>query len=1043
MFRFYQDFNLDCRYRNFNKEERLEILSPSFIDFNNLIKVCVKKRSQSESSYISNKECHIKFGNRASSGDHLKVLYQNVPGKTLSPQGIEIAIKLVLAKHKPAMLALAEPAYDILRAMHFPGYRLIKGKLTGGRKFRLNVLINENLVDYSIETFTTEVPSLLIRCGKFKFLFFYREWNVDARANTDAIELQEARWKTFLHRAKRITGKVTMMGDANICYLNSDSAHQQRLNNMREDLFEMLADKGLAQLIKEDTRHQKEQKGLLDHIYTKQLSHVAEVYNENIHGHDHNCVGILLRTDRTVFKTRMIAKRSYDKVDPDYFHQLWIQSNPQEIFETDDLEKMIAILEFKIHHVLDLCCPVKLFRTSENYAPWVNPAIKKLIKERNALRKAAIRGEVPWSDHKSKKKEVDKVLKEAETSWKSSFLDFSDDKTGWRRLKQVSGLKQNTENKMQLMIDGELVDDPEILATHINDFFIAKIERITEEFPPNPVESIKYTQEYIKNKPIGHFKFRTVDYKMVKKVIASLKNVDSCGLDNIPVVVYKKFRSSLTPALTRIINKAIETSQYPERYKHGVISPVPKKGNLEEVGNWRPVVLLPVASRLLEGVLCRQIRGYIENWGLLSTQQHAYRSNKSCISAWMDMDTRVNLMRDQGKAIGCLMSDLQGAFNTLSADTLLPKLRMLGFSLSAVMMLSSYLGGRKNQTKVESVMSAPRDVVTGCGEGSVAGPLAWCLHLLCSPAVVDRVKNIVDDPDHPDRPAEMPLMDSDQYSILEIIFADDVNHLVSARTNEEVIWIKKVISQEYFKYFSALGLKESKGKRQHIIFSKFRDKDNPYMMDERKAEDFIKLLGITVSKDWTFDKHVSNVVGRVQSRIPHLMAIRKSVSPQILHRVSNSLCNSIITYGIEVTGMRASTQKRLQKAMNRVLRCVTFGDRRTPIRQMLLETKWLNVNLLWRFFTIMNLQRIILFESSIITYNQINFNYNRVRYNTRHHNLYLFWKPKTASGWESSLQKSTQNFNELGLLSGNWYYDDDKSRILQDKLRLRYDNGNI
>ena len=214
-------------------------------------------------------------------------------------------------------------------------------------------------------------------------------------------------------------------------------------------------------------------------------------------------------------------------------------------------------------------------------------------------------------------------------------------------------------------------------------------------------------------------------------------------------------------------------------------------------------------------------------------------------------------------------------------------------------------------------------------------------------------------------------------------------------------------------------------------------------MDERKAEDFIKLLGITVSKDWTFDKHVSNVVGRVQSRIPHLMAIRKSVSPQILHRVSNSLCNSIITYGIEVTGMRASTQKRLQKAMNRVLRCVTFGERRTPIRQMLLETKWLNVNLLWRFFTIMNLQRIILFESSIITYNQINFNYNRVRYNTRHHNLYLFWKPKTASGWESSLQKSTQNFNELGLLSGNWYYDDDKSRILQDKLRLRYDNGNI
>ena len=110
---------------------------------------------------------------------------------------------------------------------------------------------------------------------------------------------------------------------------------------------------------------------------------------------------------------------------------------------------------------------------------------------------------------------------------------------------------------------------------------------------------------------------------------------------------------------------------------------------------------------------------------------------------------------------------------------------------------------------------------------------------------------------------------------------------------------------------------------------------------------------------------------------------------------------------------------------------------------MLMETKWLNVNLLWRFFTIMNLQRIILFESSVVTYSQLNLNYNRVRYNTRHHNLYLFWKPRTASGWDSSLQKSTQNFNELGLLSGNWYYDDDRSKDLQSKLKYRYENGNL
>ena len=127
------------------------------------------------------------------------------------------------------------------------------------------------------------------------------------------------------------------------------------------------------------------------------------------------------------------------------------------------------------------------------------------------------------------------------------------------------------------------------------------------------------------DKNIGHFTFQQVNFKRVKKAIMRLKNVDSVGLDGIPVKVYKRFRSALTPALSRVINTAIKTSQYPQRYKDGLLAPVPKRGNLELVGNWRPVVLLPVASRILEGVLCSQIRDYMEGMKLIPATQHAYR----------------------------------------------------------------------------------------------------------------------------------------------------------------------------------------------------------------------------------------------------------------------------------------------------------------------------------------------------------------------------------------------------------------------------------
>ena len=1011
--------------------------------FNTSFKVWTKKRSQGEPSYVTNKQSHSKYGNRPSVGDHMCVIFSNIPGKTCSSQGIEIAIKLVLDKFCPALLGLAEPEYDVLKTMYFPGYRLIKGKLSGGKKFRLNLLVKDTLVDYKIETFTTDVPAILVTVGQFKYLFYYREWKKDGKLGTDVMEMQEARWKTFLHRAKKVPGKLTLLGDANIDYLHKDTAHQNSLNNMREDMYEFLSEKGMGQIIKEETRRVKDHSGLLDHIYTKQLSHIAEIYNVNVHGHDHNSVGVLMRTDRPVFKRKVITKRNIDNVMPDDFQQVWTQSNPQEIFETRDLERMIEILEFKIHHCLDICCPEKKFVSSERYAPWVDKDLKRMMTHRDALRYAAIRGQRPWSEHEEKKKEVAAALKEAETAWKTKYLDFSDDKTGWQRLKLVSGLKQNTDKKMQLMVDGELEDDPVILAEYVNDFYITKVDGIAAEFPPNPVESVKYVREYLKDKEIGHFTFQKVSYRFVKKIIMRLKNVDSVGLDRIPVKVYKRFRSSLVPALTRIINVAIETSQYPQRFKDAIVCPVPKTGNLEEVKNWRPVSLLPVASRILEGVLCWQVREYMEGMSLIPPTQHAYRPNKSCVSAWLDLETRVTRAREEKKACGLLMSDLQGAFDVLSKETLLPKLIMCGFSQAAVAMLESYLTNRTARTKIGDHLSSVRNVDQGSGQGSVAGPLLWVLHLLCSPAVVERSKKIIEDSSHPERPPGMPVFTSTQYSILEVIFADDVNHLVTADSNENVLWVMQVIQGQYFKYFSSLGLKESRGKQMHILFSKVQEEGNEYCLNGRKQEIFVKLLGVTVSNKWSFDLHASRAIGRVQERIPHLMSVRKYLDKKVLYRVANALTVSILTYAIEVTGTKISIRKRLQKSMNRVLRCVTWGDRMTSVHSMLSMTDWMNMDLYFRYYSIMTLQRIILYKGSQEVHNLINYNYQRVRYETRKRSLYFFWKPKSVEGWNCSSQQALKNYNHFYLWSSNWFLEPEPGKDLQRWLKNSYPNTNL
>ena len=94
-------------------------------------------------------------------------------------------------------------------------------------------------------------------------------------------------------------------------------------------------------------------------------------------------------------------------------------------------------------------------------------------------------------------------------------------------LKLVSGLSDGRSKKMSLMIDGELDDDEETLSQHVNEHFVEKIDKITKEFPPKPVESSKHAMDFLKGKKIGNFAFKTASYSFVKKVTMGLNNVES------------------------------------------------------------------------------------------------------------------------------------------------------------------------------------------------------------------------------------------------------------------------------------------------------------------------------------------------------------------------------------------------------------------------------------------------------------------------------------------------------------------------------------
>ena len=80
---------------------------------------------------------------------------------------------------------------------------------------------------------------------------------------------------------------------------------------------------------------------------------------------------------------------------------------------------------------------------------------------------------------------------------------------------------------------------------------------------------------------------------------------------------------------------------------------------------------------------------------------------------------------DKVKSFRALLTDLSKTFDCLSHELLLAKLHAYGFSIAALRLIHSYLGNRKQRTKINMSYSSWEEIVFGVPQGSILGPLLF------------------------------------------------------------------------------------------------------------------------------------------------------------------------------------------------------------------------------------------------------------------------------------------------------------------------------
>ena len=616
---------------------------------------------------------------------------------------------------------------------------------------------------------------------------------------------------------------------------------------------------------------------------------------------DHALVSYTLDIRRPRLQHQFDFRRSWRNFDNDSFladlmtSRLCTNLNSLNRLSVDEL---VELYDNEMQLLLNKHCPyVKVYRKAGKLTPWFDGECRRCRRRTRALERR----------YRRTRRDTDRLAWMAQLKtmhflyetknqqyWKGKISDCQGNcKQLWRTFSDITGNKSSR-------------CDVEHSVNDFANFFAEKVESVRKSTATTPLQHIPVTC----HSSLSCWTLVTIT-DVIKLINAA--PAKTCQLDPAPTWLVKKFSSQLAPFITLLINSSLTLGIFPAKFKHAVVTPLLKKGAADgaQLKNFRPVSNLPFLAKLLERVVQTQLQSYLIDHDAMPKHQSAYRKFHSTETALIKIVNDLLQAADRGLVSALCLLDLTAAFDTVDHEVLIARLeRSYGLGGSCLAWFISYLKDRTYCVISRGSCSRLIHVICSVPQGSVLGPLLFLLYT-----------------------AELADLAA-KFGVALHAFADDNQLYIHCRT-EEVLSAAAMLEncvEAIASWMSANRLKLNTEKTEIIWIG---SKNNLLLLPNRgipltlggdniAIADSVRVLGVRISPDLSFDRHVSDVSAKSFYQLRQLRRIRRSLDDQSVATLVHAFVSTRVDYcNCLLIGAPKSTTDKLQRVMNAAARVVT------------------------------------------------------------------------------------------------------------------------